>query len=148
MDNDKEYMQIALNEAQKAFDKNEIPVGCIIVKNHKVIGKGYNLKERLNLAMAHAEMIAIKEASKTLGNWRLEGCTLYVTLEPCAMCASAIVQSRVSRVVIGALDNKEGSVVSSKHIFENNHNHELLVSTKVLENECHKLLVDFLKNKR
>lgn len=145
---DEYYMTLALEEAYKAYAANEIPVGCVIVENDEIISKAHNLKEQLQQATAHAEVLAINEASKIKKEWRLNDCTLYVTLEPCAMCASAIVQSRVKRVVIGTLDNKEGAVVSSLHIFENNHNHNLIVSTKVLENESRTIIDKFLKNRR
>lgn len=145
---DEYYMTLALEEAYKAYAANEIPVGCVIVENDEIISKAHNLKEQLQQATAHAEVLAINEASKIKNEWRLNDCTLYVTLEPCAMCASAIVQSRVKRVVIGTLDNKEGAVVSSLHIFENNHNHNLTVSTKVLENESRTIIDKFLKNRR
>lgn len=141
-------MSIALEEANKALIKGEIPVGCVIVSNDQVIAKSHNLKETLNLATAHAEVLAIETASKALNSWRLKGCTLYVTLEPCPMCAGAIIHSRVDKVVIGALDNKDGAVISSKHIFENNHNHKLIVETKVLEKQCNNILIDFLNSKR
>lgn len=148
MRNDECFMTIALEESNKAALLNEIPVGCIIVYENQIIAKNHNLKETLNRATAHAEILAIEEASNFLNKWRLEDCTLYVTLEPCAMCASAIVQSRIKRVVIGTKDNKNGAVISSRHIFENNHNHELLVKTNVLEEECNEILIRFLKNKR
>lgn len=141
-------MDIALEEANKALIKGEIPVGCVIVCNDQVIAKSHNLKETLNLATAHAEILAIETASKALNSWRLKECTLYVTLEPCPMCAGAIIHSRVDKVVIGALDNKDGAVISSKHIFENNHNHKLIVETKVLEKQCNNILIDFLNSKR
>lgn len=148
MKKDNNYMEIAYKEAKKAFSLNEVPVGCIIVYKDKVIAKAHNLKETNKTATAHAEILAINQASKKLENWRLNDCELYVTLDPCAMCASAIVQSRIKRVVIGTFDNKEGAVISSKHIFENNHNHQLIVKTKVMEKEC-KLLIDkFMTNKR
>ena len=145
---DEYYMTLALEEAYKAYAANEIPVGCVIVENDEIISKAHNLKEQLQQATAHAEVLAINEASKIKNDWRLNDCTLYVTLEPCAMCASAIVQSRVKRVVIGTLDNKEGAVVSSLHIFENNHNHNLIVTTKVLETESRTIIDKFLKNRR
>ena len=148
MKNDEYFMSIALEKTKKAALLNEIPVGCVIVYGNEIISKKHNLKETLNKATAHAEILAIEEASEKINNWRLDDCTLYVTLEPCAMCASAIVQSRINKVVIGARDNKDGAVISSTHIFENNHNHELLVKTKVMEKECNKILIDFLENKR
>ena len=144
----KQYMQLALSEASKAYNLDEVPVGCVIVYKDKVIAKAHNLKETKQMATAHAEILAINQASKVLKNWRLSDCDLYVTLEPCAMCASAIVQARVKKVVIGTLDNKQGAVISSKHIFENNHNHEMTVVTKILEKQCREIIDDFMKNKR
>lgn len=142
------YMEMALQEARKAAHLNEIPVGCVIVKDNEVIAKAHNLKESLNQATAHAEILAINNASNYLNDWRLSECTLYVTLEPCPMCASAIVQSRIKRVVFGAMDNKQGAVVSSMHIFENNHNHNLLVTTKIMEDECNSVIKEFLNRRR
>lgn len=145
---DERYMEIALQQAVKGFNHHEIPVGCIIVCNNKIVSKTFNLKETNKDATAHAEILAIRQASEQLGNWRLSDCDLYVTLEPCAMCASAIVQARIRKVVIGTLDNKEGAVINSKHIFENNHNHKLIVKTKVLETKARKLIDEFLRLKR
>lgn len=149
MNNTEEYyMDIALQHAAKAFNQNEMPVGCVIVCDNQIIAKTFNLKETNKDATAHAEILAIREASKQLKSWRLSNCDLYVTLEPCAMCASAIVQSRVKKVVIGTLDNKDGAVISSKHIFENNHNHKLIVKTKVLELRAKQIIDKFLDLKR
>ena len=142
------YMQIAFDQAEKAYKLNEIPVGCVIECNGEIVAKTHNLKETNQVATDHAEILAIQAASHTLKTWRLSECSLYVTLEPCAMCASAIVQSRIRKVVIGTLDSKEGAVISSKHIFENNHNHQLIVKTKVLEEKSKKIIEDFLKGKR
>lgn len=142
------YMQLALEEAGKALKLNEVPVGCVIVHKKRVIARAHNLKENLQTATAHAEILAINMASSKINNWRLSDCDLYVTLEPCAMCASAIVQSRLKRVIIGALDNKAGSVISSKHIFENNHNHKLIVKSGVLKNECEAIMQSFLSMTR
>lgn len=142
------YMQKAIKEAKKAYAKGEIPVGCIIVFENQIIAQTHNLKEVKKTVTAHAEMLAIDKASQKLNNWRLSNCVMYVTLEPCSMCASAIIQARFKRVVIGALDNKEGAIISSKHIFENNHNHRLLVTSRVCEQECKTLLIDFLSKFR
>lgn len=142
------YMHLALKEAKKAYNLDEVPVGCIIVYKDQVIAKAHNLKETKQKATAHAEILAINQASEYLKNWRLSECDLYVTLEPCAMCASAIVQARIKKVVIGTLDNKQGAVISSKHIFENNHNHKMTVITKILEEKSRNIIDDFLKNKR
>lgn len=149
MDNlDVHYMQAAIEQAKQAYGKDEMPVGCVIVSNNQIIASAHNLKETNKTATAHAEILAINQASNFLGNWRLNECDLYVTLEPCAMCASAIIQSRIRKVVIGTLDNKEGAVISSKHIFENNHNHKLIVKTKVLEVESRNIIKKFLETKR
>ncbi|MCX7831466.1 MAG: tRNA adenosine(34) deaminase TadA [Actinobacteria bacterium] len=109
---DEKYMREALKEAEKAAKKGEVPIGAVIVKEGKVIGRGHNLRETKNDPTAHAEIIAIRQAAKKLKNWRLSGCTLYVTVEPCPMCAGAIVLSRIERVVYGAEDNKAGAVKS------------------------------------
>lgn len=148
MDKESYFMEVALQEAKKAFNKNEVPVGAVIVCDGKIVAKAHNLKEELNTATAHAEILAINTASSKLNNWRLEDCVLYVTLEPCAMCASAIVQSRINKVVIGALDNKEGAVITSKHIFENNHNHKLFVKTGILKDDCEKIINLFMSQNR
>lgn len=141
-------MRIALEEAELAFSKGEIPVGAVIVHENEIIARGHNLKELNKDVTAHAEIVAIRTASQQINNWRLEDMTMYVTLEPCPMCAGAIVQSRFKRLVFGALDNREGAVVSSKHIVENNHNHNMLVSSKILEEECQNIINKFLNSKR
>ncbi|NLC34103.1 MAG: nucleoside deaminase [Erysipelothrix sp.] len=146
--NDEYFMRIALEEAELAFSKGEIPVGAVIVHENEIIARGHNLKELNKDVTAHAEIVAIRTASQQINNWRLEDMTMYVTLEPCPMCAGAIVQSRFKRLVFGALDNREGAVVSSKHIVENNHNHNMLVSSKILEEECQNIINKFLNSKR
>lgn len=148
MDKDAYFMSIALDQAKKAYDLGEVPVGCVIVSKGEIVAKTHNLKEKLRVATAHAEILAINEASTKKENWRLSDCDLYVTLEPCAMCASAIVQSRIKKVIIGALDNKYGAVITSKHIFENNHNHKMFVKTGVLGNESQNIIDEFMSNKR
>lgn len=146
---DEKYMKIALKEAEKALSIYEVPVGAIIVYKGEVIGKGYNMRESLNDPTAHAEIIAIKEASKKLNSWRLSGCTLYVSLEPCAMCAGAIVNSRIDRVVIGTRDLKRGCCGTVEDL--TNHpkfNHKAEVKFGVLENESSKIISDFFSKLR
>ena len=140
-------MRQALLEAQKTID--EVPIGAIIVKDNQIIGRGYNLKEKTNDATAHAEMIAIRNASQFIGNWRLEGCTMYVTLEPCAMCIGAIIESRINRLVFGAKESRMGCTVSKVNLPEIlSHIGSLLVIGGVLESLCLSLLQDFFKAKR
>lgn len=127
----------------------EVPVGAVIVHKGKIIGKGYNLRETKKDPTAHAEIMAIREASEYLGGWRLIDCTMYVTLEPCPMCAGAIVNSRIDRLVIGALDPKMGCCGSVEDLVRNNRfNHRVDLSVGVLEEECSKLLKDFFKELR
>ena len=142
-------MRLALEEAYKAFSTYEVPVGAVIVHNDKVIGKGYNKRETLKDPLAHAELIAIKEASNYLGGWRLIGCTMYVTIEPCAMCAGAIINSRVERLVIGAKDPKMGCCGSVVNLVDNpNFNHRAEVEIGVLEDECSSIITSFFKQIR
>ncbi len=142
-------MQIALNEAQKAYKKKEIPIGAIIVKDNIVIAKAHNLKEKRKDATAHAELIAIQKACKKLGAWRLTGCDLYVTLEPCPMCAGAIIQSRMQRVIIGTTDPKTGALGTAINLFNIiNFNHNVNVTTGVLEKQCSNALTAFFKELR
>ncbi|RBP37984.1 tRNA adenosine(34) deaminase TadA [Garciella nitratireducens] len=145
----KEFMKLALKEAEKAFDKGEVPIGAIIVKNEKVIAKAHNQKENLKDPTAHAEILVIREAAKILGTWRLAGCELYVTIEPCPMCAGAVVQSRIQRLVIGAMEPKFGGAGSIFNIV--NHpklNHKIEVIEGTLEEECLQLMQDFFKRLR
>lgn len=137
------FMKVALQEAYYALEENEVPVGCVIVMNNKIIAKGYNLTERLNDVTAHAEMQAITSGTEFLGGKYLKDCTLYVTLEPCVMCAGALYWSQISEVVIGARDEKRGFI--NKNI-ELHPKTELI--TGVLEEECAILMKDFFKNKR
>lgn len=142
-------MEIALEEAKKAYSTYEVPVGAVIVHKEKIIGRGYNLRESLKDPTAHAEMIAIKEASKNLGGWRLMETTMYVTLEPCAMCAGAIVNSRIDRLVIGAKDNKRGCCGTIIDLTNYpSFNHRLKVEFGVLEDECSSILTRFFKELR
>lgn len=143
------YMKAALQQAKKAERINEIPIGCVIVKDGEIIARGYNRRNTDKNALSHAEISAIKKASKKLNDWRLEGCTLYVTLEPCQMCAGAIVQARVSEVVIGCMSPKSGcagSVIDLFHIKE--FNHQVFVTTKILEKECSELISQFFEKMR
>lgn len=143
------WMRQALKAAQKAEAIDEVPVGAVIVKNNKIISIGYNKRESLKSPLAHAEMIAIHKASRKLNSWRLLGCTLYVTLEPCAMCTGTLVQSRIDQVVFGALDPKGGACgsVMSIHNVEK-FNHRFMVAGGVLEAECSQILKDFFKRRR
>lgn len=144
---DEYYMMEAIKLAM--ICTYEVPVGAIIIYNDKIIGRGFNLRETLKDPTAHAEIIAIKEASQYLGGWRLEDCTMYVTLEPCAMCAGAIVNSRIKRLVIGAYDPKMGCCGSVEDLVRNpKFNHRVDMTYGVLENECSKLLKDFFKGLR
>ena len=142
-------MKKALEEAVKAYSTYEVPVGAVIVHKDKIIGRGYNKRERLKDPTAHAEIIAIKEASEYLNAWRLIDCTLYVTLEPCAMCAGAIVNSRIDRVVIGTIDPKRGCCGTVEDL--TNHpkfNHRSEVMFGVLEKECSNIISKFFKELR
>jgi tRNA(adenine34) deaminase len=146
---DELYMQMALEEAYKAFSTYEVPVGAVIVSDGKIIGRGFNRRETLKDPTAHAEIIAIKEASKYLGGWRLLNTTMYVTLEPCAMCSGAIINSRISRVVIGAMDPIRGCCGSVMNLLDNpNFNHRVQVTYGVMEEECSKIIKEFFKELR
>lgn len=144
---DKEGMRLALIQAQKAFEKKEVPIGAVIAKGKDILAKAHNIKETSHSPTAHAEILAIQTASQKLLNWRLEDCTLYVTLEPCLMCAGAILQSRISKVIIGALDPKAGAVISLYQTLNDPRlNHRPKVVTNVLEQECSQILKDFFQN--
>mgnify|MGYP000268300801 CR=1 FL=1 len=143
------YMKEALKEAKKAYKKDETPVGAVIVKDGVVIARGHNEKELKNDPTLHAEISAIKKACKKLGTWRLNDCDMYVTLEPCAMCAGAIIQSRVGRLFIGTSDPKAGAVGSVVDILGiDDFNHKVEVSYGLLMEECSKILKDFFKELR
>lgn len=147
--NDEGYMKLALAEAQKAFALGEVPIGAIIVMDGEVIAVGHNMRETWNDATAHAEVVAIKAACEKLNRWRLSVATLYVTIEPCPMCAGALVMSRVDRVVYGSTDAKAGAVESIFNIV--NHqalNHRLEITSGVLEDECRNLMKKFFKERR
>lgn len=146
---DEEMMLKALALAEKAYSMGECPVGAIITDNEgNVIGEGYNRRETDNSPTAHAEILAIEDAAKALGHWRLSGCTLYVTLEPCPMCAGAIINARLKRVVYGAFDDKGGACASVLNLFELPFNHRPLVRSRVLETECGEILTDFFEKLR
>ncbi len=143
------YMRAAIEEANKAAAIGEVPIGAVIVRNGEIVGRGYNLRETKKDPTLHAEMIAIREASEKLGGWRLIGCTLYVTLEPCPMCAGAIVQSRIEQVVYGAGDPKAGCAGTLMNLLdEPRFNHQVPVVEGVLAEECGQLLKDFFRRLR
>ncbi|MDD3049276.1 MAG: tRNA adenosine(34) deaminase TadA [Bacilli bacterium] len=143
------YMKLAIKEAMKAWKIDEVPIGAVIVKNDKVIARAHNLREKKQMATAHAEILAIEKACKKLGTWRLEGCTLYVTLEPCAMCTGATILSRISHVVFGAKDIKGGCVESCIEMYQQQgFNHYPTYQSGVLEKECSSMLSEFFKEKR
>jgi tRNA(adenine34) deaminase len=143
------WMRLALAEARAAAEEDEVPVGAVVVAAGRAIASGHNQRERLRDPTAHAEMIAITQAAAALGSWRLEGCTLYVTLEPCPMCAGAIVQARVPRVVWGAADPKAGAVESLYRLFEDPRlNHRVDHVGRVMADECGRILSDFFRGKR
>lgn len=147
---DEEYMQEALLLAQKAYDLGEAPIGAVVVKKSsgEIIGRGYNLRETDKSPLAHAEIMALNEASRTLGGWRVVDSVLYVTLEPCPMCAGAIINSRIDRVVYGARDYKAGSVGSVIDLFELPYNHKPEVTAGVMEAECSAILTKFFSELR
>ena len=139
----------ALLEANKAYEKDEVPIGAIIVKNEKIIGRGYNQVEQLQDPTAHAEIVAITSAANTLNDWRLIDCELYVTKEPCSMCAGAILNSRIKSLYFGAYDDREGCCGSLYQICHDpRFNHQASVSGGILEDDCSKILKDFFKLKR
>lgn len=143
------FMEAAIEEARRAEQLGEVPIGAVIVKEGKIIGRGHNLRETSNDATAHAVMIAIREASKTLGAWRLMGCTLYVTLEPCPMCAGAIVQSRIPLVVYGASDPKAGCAGTLMNLLqEERFNHRAQIISGVMKDVCSHMLTDFFRRLR
>ncbi|MBR1439824.1 MAG: tRNA adenosine(34) deaminase TadA [Lachnospiraceae bacterium] len=149
MDEDIRYMRQALTQARKAAALGEVPIGCVIVYEGKVIGRGYNRRNTDKSTLAHAEITAIKKATRIIGDWRLEDCTLYVTLEPCQMCAGAIIQARIPRVVIGAMNPKAGCAGSIFNILEEPaFNHQAEVTRGVLEEECSQVLKEFFHDLR
>ncbi|HLR52912.1 MAG TPA: tRNA adenosine(34) deaminase TadA [Candidatus Avamphibacillus sp.] len=143
---DKVFMELAIEEAKKARAVNEVPIGAVIVYDGEVIATGYNIRETSQKTLSHAELIAIQEANEKIGSWRLEDCTLYVTLEPCPMCAGAIVQSRIKRVVFGAVDPKAGCGGTLMNLLAcEQFNHQVEVTSDVLGDVCGTLLKEFFK---
>lgn len=143
------YMKEAIAQAKKAAKIEEVPIGCVIVKDDKIIARGYNQRNKRGSTLAHAEILAIKKASKVTGDWRLEGCTLYVTLEPCQMCAGAIVQARIPNVVIGCMNAKAGCAGSIINLLSmKEFNHQVNVIKGIKEEECSKMMKDFFANLR
>ncbi len=146
---DEKFMREAIRQAKKAYALDEVPIGCVIVYEGKIIARGYNRRNTDKNTLSHAELIAIKKASRKLGDWRLEGCTMYVTLEPCPMCAGAAVQARIPRVVIGALNPKAGCAGSITDLLsERRFNHQAEKVTGVLGEECSRLMKEFFRELR
>ena len=149
MTEQEKYMKEALKQAKKAYEKGEIPVGAIIVKNHKIIARAYNEKEYKLDTTKHAEILAIQKASKKLQTWRLTDCDMYVTLEPCSMCAGALIQSRIKKVYIGTMDLKTGACGSVLNLLKDyTFNHKVEIETGILQEECEKILKQFFKELR
>ena len=149
MANDEKYMRQAIRLARKAGDNGDVPIGCVIVYQDKVIGRGYNRRNKDKSPLAHAEIMAIKKASKVMGDWRLEGCTMYVTLEPCQMCAGACVQARIDRVVIGCMSPKSGCAGSVINLLQmDDFNHQVMITKDVLTDECSNMLTRFFEELR
>ena len=143
------FMKEAIRQAKKARALEEVPIGCVIVCDGKIIARGYNRRNTDKNTLSHAELNAIRKASKKLGDWRLEGCTMYVTLEPCQMCAGALVQSRIDRVVIGSMNPKAGCAGSVLNLLEmDGFNHKVEVEQGVLQDECSSMLSDFFRELR
>lgn len=141
-------MEIALEEARKAYEKNEVPVGAVIVKDNKIIARAHNTREQDQSALGHAEILVIKTANEILQSWRLDSCSLYVTIEPCQMCSGAIIQSRIENVYYGAVDLKSGAHQSILNLFEYPFNHKVNVVGGVLKEECSNLMTSFFKEIR
>ena len=149
MNLDEKYMRLALKEAQKAAALDEVPVGAVIVFNDKVLAKGHNLREKSSDPTSHAEVNAIRKACKKLNSWRLEEATIYVTVEPCSMCAGTLLQCRIGKIVYGAKDPKGGAIVSSMELFAaKNINHHPVIVGGVLEEECSSIISNYFKSKR
>ena len=149
MDSNENYMREAVKLAKKAYENGDVPIGCVIVYEDKIIGRGYNRRNKDKTTLAHAEILAIKKASKFMGDWRLEGCRMYVTLEPCQMCAGAILQARIPEVVIGCMNPKAGcagSVITLLNM--DGFNHRVDVTKGVLEEECSGMMKQFFADLR
>lgn len=143
------YMKEAIRQAHKAWKLGEVPIGCVIVRDGKIIARGYNRRNTDKNTLAHAELLAIRKASRAVGDWRLEDCTIYVTLEPCQMCAGAIVQARIDRAVIGSMNPKAGCAGSVLNILEMpQFNHQVEVTRGVLQDECSQMLSGFFRQLR
>lgn len=149
MTTDEKYMREAIKQARKAARIDEVPIGCVIVYDDKIIARGYNRRNTDKSTLAHAEIIAIRKAAKIIGDWRLEDCTMYITLEPCPMCAGAIVQARIPRVVVGAMNPKAGCAGSVINLLQmDGFNHKAELTSGVLVDECRTMLQDFFKEMR
>lgn len=149
MTTDEKYMKEAIRQAKKALALDEVPIGCVIVYEDRIIARGYNRRNTDKSTLSHAELIAIRKASKKIGDWRLEDCTLYVTLEPCQMCAGAIVQARIPKVVMACMNGKAGCGGSILNLLEmEQFNHQAEVVRGVMEEECSKMLSDFFRKMR
>ena len=149
MTEEERYMGYAITQAKKALVNEDVPIGCVIAYQGKIIARGYNKRNKKKTTLAHAELDAIAKASKVLGDWRLEDCTMYVTLEPCQMCAGAIVQARIPRVVIGCMNPKAGCAGSVLNLLQmQEFNHQVDVVRGVREEECSKMLSDFFRSLR
>ena len=149
MNIDEKFMKEAIRQAKKAALAGDVPIGCAIVKDDKIIARGYNKRNAKKTTLAHAELLAIEKASKKLGDWRLEECTMYITLEPCQMCAGAIVQARIPKVIVGAMNQKAGCAGSVLNLFQiPAFNHQVEFEHGVLEEECSAMLSDFFRELR
>ena len=149
MPQDEKYMKEAIKQAKKAAALDEVPIGCVIVYEDRIIARGYNKRNTIGSTLGHAEIMAIKKASKKLGDWRLEDCTMYITLEPCPMCAGAIVQARIPRVVIASMNPKAGCAGSVINLLDMpGFNHQVETSRGVLDDECSELLQSFFRQLR
>ena len=146
---DEKYMKEAIRQARKAEALGEVPIGCVIVYEGKIIGRGYNRRMTAHSALAHGEILAIKKACRKMGDWRLEGCRIYVTLEPCPMCAGAIVQARIPQVIIGCMNPKAGCAGSVLDLFhQEGLNHRCQVETGILQEECSEMMKSFFRRLR
>ncbi|HJC51706.1 MAG TPA: tRNA adenosine(34) deaminase TadA [Candidatus Anaerostipes avistercoris] len=149
MTQDEKYMKEAIRQAEKAAAIGDVPIGCVIVFEDKIIARGYNQRNKRKTTLAHAELLAIQKASRKMEDWRLEGCTMYITLEPCQMCAGAIVQARIPRVVLGAMNPKAGCAGSVLNILQvEAFNHQTEIETGVLQEECSQMMSDFFRELR
>lgn len=146
---DEKYMKEAIKQAKKAYKQDEVPIGCVIVHEDKIIARAYNKRNMKKNPLAHAEIMAINKAAKALGDWRLEECTMYITLEPCQMCAGAIVQARIPKVVIGSMNPKAGCAGSILNLLQvAKFNHQVEIVSGVMEKECTEMLQNFFKELR